>query len=77
MLVKVIEPDMSIVNSKQEEDMSLVDCLHYDRDKTDWSFIANNFVIKDEASSKTKKRVGLFIRGMHAAKIATERKLRG
>lgn len=57
-----------------EEDMEHVDHLHYDKKPADWGFIADNFVFQN--SLKDKKRVTYFIKGMHVAKVNTERKMR-
>ena len=69
---KVVDPDMNFVESARDEDLALVDHLHFDSPKADWSVISDNFCLL----SGDKKRVRFFIQTMHDAKIQTERKMR-
>ena len=52
--------------------MSMIDHMHFDDPKADWSTISDNFCL----INGDRKRVRFFIKTMHDAKILTERKMR-
>ena len=54
---KVVDPDMKFVERARDEDLALVDHLHFDSPKADWSVISDNFCLL----SGDKKRVRFFI----------------
>ena len=60
----MIKPDRSIVAEARARDLSLVDHLHFDDKKSDWGFIANNFVLKHR--NHDRKRVSAYIDNLPA-----------
>ena len=68
----IVEPDTRFVEEARQKDIALVDYVKVDEEPTDWGVISNNFIVQVGSS----KRVKLFIKTLHDAKVQTERKMR-
>ena len=68
-------PSDKLIAQARQKNLALLDSLRYDVKKTDWSYVAKNFVYSKKFN-RNNRRMQIFIKTMHSAKVQTERKMR-
>lgn len=68
----VVYPDLTLIEKARVDDLALIDYVNLSEDPANWEDVSNDFIFE----RGKKKRVQIYVKRMHEAKINTERKMR-